>query len=138
MERPTGITIIVVYYVVLAVLSLLWSGMIFGVGGLTTFMGGIFGAENMAAFGITGGWAGFFGIIAAVVQFVVAFGLYALKKWSWYLALIGVALTVIEGIIGIFSGGPFALMCGSLALVIPIIILVYLLQKNTRRIFGIS
>jgi hypothetical protein len=134
-ERPTGITLIVIYYVVLAVLSLLWSGLIFGVGGLSAFFGGLFGAENMATFGTASGWTGFFGIIAAVVQFVVAFGLYVMKKWAWVLALIGVALTVVEGIIGLFSGGPFAFMCGSLALVIPVIILIYLLRDSTRRIF---
>ena len=136
MERPTGITIVVIYYVVLAVLSLLWSGLIFGVGGLSAFFGGLFGSENMAVFGTTSGWTGFFGIIAAVVQFVVAFGLYYIKKWAWILALIGVVLTIIEGIIGIFSGGPFAFMCGSLALVIPIIILIYLLRDSTRRVFA--
>ena len=37
------------------------------------------------------------------------------------------ALTVIQGIMGMFSGGPFALMCGILGLLLPVAVLIYLL-----------
>jgi hypothetical protein len=69
---------------------------------------------------------------------VVAIGLLSMKKWAWILALIGVALTVLQGIVGIFGGGPFALMCGILGLLIPVGILIYLLLPGTRRTFGIQ
>lgn len=137
-ERPVGISIIAVAYILLAIFSLVWSGIVFGVGGLTSLFGGLFGAESMAAFGASGGWSGFVGILAAILQFVIAFGLLAMKKWAWFLALIGVAITVIQGFIGVFSGGPFAFMCGILGLFIPVIILVYLLLSGTRQAFGIG
>ena len=137
MKRPAGITLIAAAYIVLAVLSLLWSGLVFGVGGLTSFFGGLFGAENMAAFGASSGWSGFVGIIVAIVQFAVAFGLLAMVKWAWFLALVGALLTIVEGIIGMFTGGPFGFMCGSLGLIIPVIILVYLLLPKTRNLFGV-
>lgn len=137
-ERPVGISILAVAYILLAILSLVWSGIVFGVGGLTSLFGGLFGAQNMAAFGASSGWSGFVGIIAAIFQFIIAFGLLALKRWSWFLALIGVGITVIQGIIGVFSGGPFAFMCGILGLIVPVIILVYLLLSSTRQAFGIG
>lgn len=138
MKRPTGITIIAILYIVLAVLSLLWSGLVFGVGGLTSLFGGLFGAENVAALGTSSGWSGFLGIITALVQFAVAIGLLSLQKWAWFLALVGVGLTVIQGIAGIFGGGPFALMCGSLGLIIPLGILIYLLRPGIRQVFGMQ
>ena len=122
----------------LAILSLLWSGLVFGVGGLSSLAGGLFGAESVAAFGASTGWAGFVGIITAVVQFVVGFGLLAMKKWAWILALIGVGLTVVEGVIGLFAGGVFGFMCGGLALIIPVIILIYLLRPTIRGAFGVG
>ena len=138
MKRPTGITIIAIVYILLAVLSLLWSGLVFGVGGLSSLVGGVFGAESIAAFGASTGWAGFVGIITAVVQFAVAFGLLAMKKWAWILALIGVGLTVVEGVVSLFAGGPFGFMCGGLALIIPVIILIYLLRPTIRGAFGVG
>jgi len=137
-KRPTGVTIIAVIYIFLAVLSLLWSGLIFGVGGLTTLFGGLFGAESVAAYGTSSAWSGFLGIIIAAVQVIIAIGLLSMRKWAWVLALIGVALTVIEGVIGVFGGGPFAFMCGILGLIIPVIILIYLLRGSVREAFGVG
>jgi hypothetical protein len=138
MRRPTGITIIAIIYILLAILSLLWSGLVFGVGGLSSLVGGVFGAESITDFGASTGWAGFLGIITAVVQLAVAFGLLAMKKWAWILALIGVALTVIQGVISLFAGGIFGFMCGSLALIIPVLILIYLLRPAIRGAFGVD
>lgn len=136
MERPTGIAIIAVAYIALAVLSLLWSGLVFGLGGLGSLFGGLFGAENVAALGTSSAWSGFVGILGALVQIAVAIGLLAMKRWAWILALAGVALTVVQGIAGILGGGPFAFMCGILGLAIPLGILIYLLLPGTRQAFG--
>jgi hypothetical protein len=138
MKRPTGITIIAIVYIVLAVLSLLWSGLVFGLGGLGSLFGGLFGADNVAAMGTSSAWSGFLGIVTALVQIVVAIGLLSLKKWAWFLALISVALTVVQGIVGIFGGGPFAWMCGILGLLIPVGILIYLFLPGIRKAFGIQ
>jgi hypothetical protein len=40
--------------------------------------------------------------------------------------------------IGVFTGGPFGFMCGSLGLIVPAIILVYLLLNSTRQAFGVG
>lgn len=138
MKRPTGITIIAIAYILLAILSLLWSGLVFGVGGLSSFFGGLFGADNVATFGTSSAWSGFLGIITAIVQIVVAIGLLSMKRWAWFLALASVALTVVQGLVGIFGGGPFAFMCGILGLAIPLGILIYLLLPGIRRAFGVQ
>ena len=62
-------------------------------------------------------------IRSLVSAIAVGIGLLKMKKWAWILALFGVGLTVVQGIVGIFGGGPFAFMCGSLGLIIPVAIL---------------
>jgi hypothetical protein len=37
-----------------------------------------------------------------------------------------------------FAGGVFGFMCGGLALIIPVIILVYLLRPTLRTAFGVG
>ena len=136
-KRPAGITVIVILFFLLGTLALLWSGLIFGIGGLSSFFGGLFGAEQVTTLGETTAWSGFLGLINAVVQIVVAFGLLGMKKWAWTLALIGLGLTVIQGIVGIFSGGLFAFMCGSIGLILPALMLVYMLRPRIRSAFGV-
>ena len=135
--RPAGVTLIVVLYFVLGGLSLMWSGLVFGWGGLSSLFGGLFGADQARAYGEAVAWSGFLGLVNAVVQIVVAFGLLGMKKWAWVLALIGVALTVLQGVVGMFGGGAFAIMCGSIGLILPVIILVYLLRPSIRQAFGV-
>jgi len=136
-ERPAGITLIVTLYFILGGLSLLWSGLVFGWGGLSSVFGNLFGAGQVLAYGEAIAWSGFLGLISAVVQIVVAFGLLGMKKWAWILALIGAGLTIIQGVVGMFGGGAFAFMCGSLGLILPVFILVYLLRPGVRSAFDI-
>ena len=137
-KRPTGISILFWVYLILGILSLLWSGSVLGIGGLSSFVGGIFGMENVLGFGSTSAWPGYVGIITAVVQIIVAFGLASMKKWAWVLAIIAVGLTILQGVVGIFAGGTFAFICGSLGLIVPIIILFYLLRADIRTAFGVG
>jgi hypothetical protein len=137
-ERPAGITLTAALFLALGVLSLLWGGLVLGIGGLSALFGNLFGAENMISFGQTSGWSGYFGIITAIVQIVVGFGLLGMYRWAWILSLVGLALTVILGVIGMVSGGTFGFICGSLGLIFPVILLVYLLSKNIRHAFGVA
>ena len=80
--------------------------------------------------------SGIVGIVGVAVDLVVAYGLLALKRWAWVLALVGVGITVVTGIMGLFSGGLIAACCGVLGLVIPAAILFYLMRPDVRRTFG--
>jgi len=137
-KRPTGISVLFWVYLILGILSLLWSGMVLGIGGLSSLIGGTFGLESVLDFGSTSAWSGYIGIITAMVQIITAFGLASMKKWAWVLAIIAVVLTVLQGILGIFAGGMFAFICGSLGLILPAIILFYLLRPDIRTAFGVG
>ena len=137
-KRPTGISILFWVYLILGILSFLWSGMVLGIGGLSAFVGGIFGLDTVLDFGSTSAWSGYVGIVTAMVQIIVAFGLASMKKWAWILAIIAVGLTILQGIMGIFAGGTFVFMCGSLGLILPAIILFYLLRADIRTAFGVG
>ena len=133
--RPAGITILAIFFIIIGGLSLLWGMMVIGVGGVSSLFGSIFGAEAVSSFGNTQAWAGWLGIITAIVQIVVGFGLLGMAKWAWILAVISVGLNVISGLVSMFSGGTFAFICGSLLLVIPILLLIYLLTPRIRSAF---
>ena len=135
-QRPAGITILATLFIILGLLSLFWGMLVFGVGAATGLTGAIFGAENMRSFGSTNFWGGIVSVAGGVLDLIVAFGLMALKKWAWALALIGVAVNVITGVLGLLNGGFFALFCGLLGLVIPGIILYYLMRPDVRAAFG--
>jgi uncharacterized membrane protein (DUF2068 family) len=135
-QRAAGITLIAIIFIGLGILSLLWSGLVFGVGGLSSLFASIFNAESIAEFGTTSTWAGFLGILAAALQIVAGFGLLALKKWAWILALISIAVSIVQGLVGMFSSGLFIFLCGVFGLLIPIAMLIYLLRRDTRAVFG--
>jgi hypothetical protein len=137
-KGPAGVTLITILFFVLGLLSLIWGVLVFGVGGLSSMIGGFFGAENLLSFGNSTAWSGFVSLITAGLQIVVGFGLLGMKKWAWYLATIGVALNVLLGLVQIFTGGLYGIMCGSIAIIIPIIILVYLLTPSIRQAFNVK
>lgn len=134
--RPTGITVLAAAFILLGLLSLFWSLLVFGVGAAVSVTGAIVGAENMTTFGGANAWLGIVGVAGAVVDFIVAFGLLRLRRWAWLLALLGVGVNVVLGVLGLFSGGFWAFCCGILGLVIPGAILYYLLRPDVRSAFG--
>lgn len=135
-QRPTGITLLAVIYILLAVVSVIWSLLIFGVGGLSWLTGALFSAEDLRAFGGGNTWSGIIGVISAMVQLIVAFGLLGMRRWAWLLAVLGALLTFVQGLIGMFGGGLFVFCCGAFGLLIPGGILFYLLRPHVRAAFG--
>ncbi len=134
-QRPCGITALGIIYLVLGGLSLLWSLIVFGFGGVTWLTGSLFGGSSAIATGGNHVLAGLLGLLSAGIQIIAAIGLLQLKRWAWVLALIAVGVTVIQGIVGIFSGGLMAFCCGGLGVLLPIGILLYLLAPGTRAAF---
>jgi hypothetical protein len=134
-QRPAGITILAIVYILLAILSLLWSLFVFGFGGVTATFGTLFGAENMATTGVNRVVSGTLGVVTAIVQIVVAYGLLKLRPWAWLLAIIAVGLNVVGGILGMFGGGIWAFCCGLFGLIIPGAILIYLFRPHVRQVF---
>lgn len=134
-QRPCGITALGLIYLFLGALSLLWSLIVFGFGSVSWLTGSLFGADAMASSGGANAWAGFLGLAAAFIQVVAAIGLLMLKRWAWVLAIIAVGVTVIQGMVGIFSGGLMAFCCGGFGVLLPIGILFYLFLPGVRAAF---
>ena len=135
-QRPTGITILALVYILLAALSLLWSLTVFGFGGLAATFGSLFGAQTIATSGVNSVVNGTLGIITAAVELVVAFGLWNLRRWAWLLAIIAIGLNVVNGVLGMFSGGLWTFCCGIFGLIVPAAMLIYLLRPQVRAAFG--
>ncbi len=136
-KRPAGVTIVAILAFVLGGVSLLWSLLVLGVAGMGSLFGGMIGAEGLAAFGALTGLSAFVGVLGGIVQIVVGFGLLGMYRWAWYLALIGVGLNVVSGLISMFTGGVWGLICGGLTIILPGIILIYLLFPGVRKAFRI-
>ncbi len=92
--------------------------------------------ENVATTGVNSVVSGTLGIITAIVELVVAFGLWKLRPWAWLLAIVAVGLNVAGGALGMFSGGLWTFCCGLFGLLIPVAILVYLFRPEVKRAFG--
>ena len=135
-NRPTGVTLLAIAFIILGLLSLFWSLLVFGFGAATGLVGTIFGDDVMATVGGAQTIHGIVGVVSAVLDLIIAYGLLALKRWAWLLALIGVGVTVVSGVLGLFSGGCVAVCCGIIGLIIPAGIVYYLLQPEVRRAFG--
>jgi hypothetical protein len=136
--RPAGVTLIAGCFLGLGFFSLLWGALVLGIGGLSALFGSLFGAENMTAFGNSSAWAGYLNILSAMLQIVVGFGLLGVYRWAWFFSLAAVALSIVLSLYEMFTGGTFGFICGSLWLMVPIIILIYLLTSGVRQVFGIG
>jgi len=133
--RPTGITLIGILYLILGGLSFLWSLLVFGVGGISSLFTTLFTFSPTVSSSFTSGAVG---MLAAAVQLAAAIGLLRLRSWGWYLAVIGVGLSVIQGLLGMFSGGIMTFFCAFAGILIPAAILIYLLQPDIRSLFNIG
>lgn len=137
-KRPRGIAYLGIFFILLGILSLCWSGFVLGMGAFSATFGQMLGAMRLGAFGSNATWQGLIGLAAAGVQIVVGGGLLALKRSAWMLAFLAIALNVAQGVVGMLGGGFFAICCGAFWLLVPLGILVYLLTPGVRRAFGQS
>jgi hypothetical protein len=135
MKRPIGITVIAIVFLILGILSFVWSLLVFGFGGMSSLLSSLFTFSVNVTESF---WSGMLGMVTAAVQFAVGIGLLRMSGWAWYLALIGAGLAVIQGIVGMFSGGFFVFFCAAFGLIIPLIIVLYLLRPHIRAMFGIG
>jgi uncharacterized membrane protein (DUF2068 family) len=135
-ERPIGISILAALYILMGVGSVIWSLLILGFGGLAWLTGSLFGAQGLVAIGGSTSWSAAFGIALAALQLAVGFGMLAMKRWSWWVAILAAGLTLVEGVLLLLSGGVGAVLCGGVGLLIPLGIVIYLLMPGPRRAFG--
>lgn len=123
--RPLGITIIAV----LVAIGALWALL----GGLSQILTGPFAVFGYGGIGhfASKEIAGTVEIVLAVAQLAVAYGLFTLRRWSFWVTVIVEALSLLGAFFG-YSGATGGLCAGLL----PLVILAYLfLDGNVRRAF---
>ena len=128
MRRPLGVTIIAILVIVsglfklcLPTLGITASSLLFALGPV----GVAFGAVGIAA-------SLFFGV-SGILYLIAGFGLWGMRKWGWWLAIIGTGFAVAGIVLGLITGAGWAAFAGT---VLDVIIFVYLVLPGTRRAFG--
>jgi hypothetical protein len=125
MKRPFGVTLVAILALINGLFGLCWPILAFTG---SVLLGGIFGTLGLVA--------GIVLIIGPLLQLIFAFGAFGLRSWAWYLGLIATGVTVLSVVVSLFEGSSFfPATCGS---IIPIIIFIYLLTPNVRKVFGIG
>jgi hypothetical protein len=142
MNRPVGVTIIAVLQLLSSIIALL-----IGLGVLILKDAFVQTLSESPEFqqsaqdlppGVLGGVATFTGVIilvASLIGFLLAYGLFTLKGWAWIVTLIFSALGILGNLSNIITGQAnrgFAVI----QLVISIVVIYYLLRPEVKRAFG--
>ena len=124
-ERPTGVTIISLLGFLGGIISVL-AGIAFLIaGGIAGAFGGFAGI-----LGVLGAAAGLVFFILGIIQLVVAYGLWKMKKWGLYIQMLLLIIGILMNIVTAMGNPAF----GIVGIVISAVILYYLYTK--RDLFG--
>ncbi len=107
-SRPLGVAILAILVVLVGVILLLGAIALFFLSTAVAFAG-------LPTFGLAGGVLALILLIFALLWIGVGLGLWHLRSWAWWLAVIVMILSILGGIAALPS------------IVIPLIILIYLL-----------
>ncbi len=119
-RRPLGITIISILLFIQAIFEI--------VGGIFSFFGSII--HNP----LTGLLVGWIPLVVGVLLFILAWGLWTLRSWAYWVTLILEIVNIVLHFLGYSqTHSIFAIISGG---IISIIIVIYLLvDRNVRRAF---
>lgn len=132
MERPTGVTIIAWLAIIWGIIEIIWSFLVMGFSSIG-WVAGLIASQGLQNWGASAFAGAAIGVVAAILLFVVGWGMLRLRAWAWILAVIAVVVNLIPPLITMFSG---AFWWGLIGLIIPGILTYYLLSPGVRRAFG--
>lgn len=112
-QRPKGITIMARLGIVNGIISLFTASLLF----------------SSPSHALLAYWIAILGVL----NFIFAFGAFALKPWAWGY---GVTLQIINIISGIYYGLFTTSHSSIIGIVLPCWFLYYLYRPNVRRVFG--
>lgn len=131
-ERPTGVTVLAIIFIVFSVLELLGGVALLAFQGfMTTMMGAELPAEAMGMAGLFAGMFAFLSVILIVfgiIGLAVGAGLLGGHEWARILAIVLGILNIVLGLINIMAGGILSLVFGA-------IVVWYLMQPNVVSYF---
>jgi hypothetical protein len=139
MDRPVGVTILAVLYILAAaVLGL--CGVLFFVGGSMLSSLAQSGGPGSALFAMGGAVVGGFFLVLALIDLVLGIGFLKLQNWARVVAIVLIGIGVLFGLLGMATMMLhlvlFALMFRAVFLAIQIWILVYLFKPHVKQAFG--
>jgi len=121
-ERPLGVTIIGILWILSGLLAL-FGGM--GIAALGSLVAGPIG-------GIIGLGLGVALLVIGIIEIVLVIGCFKRWGWVWTVGDIVTIISLLMGIVNLFRTGAGAL----LGIVISIVILWYLFRENVKKYFG--
>jgi hypothetical protein len=132
MTRPTGITIIAILALISGFISLCCVSPVFGAGvvgaliptGVTQLLGGL-------TIGLAGVLA-----IGPILQIIFAYGAWNLRPWAWWLGIIATGISVVGVVVSVVGSGGATLWTAVTNALLPIVIFIYLLLPDVRKVFG--
>jgi Predicted membrane protein (DUF2127) len=137
-QRPTSVTIIVV----LKILDGLWGlasgcALLAGGGALAAAVLRFVRDTPQWVGGILGGALAVVGLILilfSVLDFVLAWGIWTLRRWAWWLTMIEAVLSIIGSLSTLVGGNLTSVP----SVVINGVIIILLLTSNVRQALGVS
>ena len=139
-QRPTGITVLAISILVIAVFRFIISFLDMAIGSWMSAMANSPGyilpqyRYEVDAIGDLGFWIGLFGMIIAVVMLIAVRGLWSMQKYGWWLSLICLAIALILNLVPMFKGTINGrLIAESL---FDVVFLVYLILPSARAAFA--
>jgi hypothetical protein len=139
MQRPTGITVLAIAILVIAVFRFIISFLDMAIGSWLTAMAmspGYIAPQYRAevdAIGDLGFWIGLFGMVVAGIMLIAVKGLWTMSGWGWWLALFALAIGFLFNLIPMFQGVITARLIVESLFYVGF--LIYLLTPHVRAAF---
>jgi uncharacterized membrane protein (DUF2068 family) len=128
MNRPLGVTIIAILAFINGLLGLCVPGLV--------IIGGGIGALFSGGLGLIVVCGGLLLAAGPLVWLLVSYGAWNLRPWAWWAGMVATGITVIGVAVNIINGVGILQAVASAPL--SIVIFIYLLLPDIRRVFGIG
>jgi hypothetical protein len=140
MQRPTGISVLAIAILVIAVFRFIISFLDMAIGSWLSAMANSPGyilpqyRYEVDAIGDLGFWIGLFGMIVAGIMLIAVRGLWNMAGWGWWLALVSLVIALLLNLVPMFRGT----LSGRLIVetLFYLGFLVYLVMPHTRAAFS--
>jgi hypothetical protein len=131
---PLGIRVLGFLMLIGGLFSLVWGAALSTLGGASWLTGLVF-SDSIQAWGGSAVASGLWTLLVGVVQIITAIGLFARKRWAWFIALTSAALSVITPLMGLVHGNVWSIF----GLIIPALIFFYLIRDHdVQRAFRLA
>jgi uncharacterized membrane protein (DUF2068 family) len=128
MNRPLGVTIIAILSFINGLLGLCLPGLV--------IIGGGIGALFTGGLGLIVVCGGLLLAAGPLVWLLVSYGAWNLRPWAWWAGMVATGITVVGVVVNIINGVGILQAVASTPL--SIVIFIYLLLPDIRRVFGIG